>query len=106
MSDIGERSSLRLTAACWPVLEFLTNFVRQVKHGTVPEPEQVRYEAGAATLLDVNSLRTQRVDAAVKVEESRFALFVTRLGVTYQDGTINSFLLEKLQTPIPGLTQP
>jgi len=70
------------------------------------EAEQVRYEAGAATLLDVNSLRTQRVDAAVKVEESRFALFVTRLGVTYQDGTINSFLLEKLQTPIPGLTQP
>ena len=48
MSDISERSSLCLTAACWPVFEFLTNFVRQVKHGTVREAEQVRYEALSA----------------------------------------------------------
>jgi type VI protein secretion system component VasF len=44
----NERSSLRLTAACWPVLEFLTNFVRQVKHGVVPAADQVRYEALSA----------------------------------------------------------
>jgi len=43
-----ERSSLRLTAACWPVFEFLTNFVRQIKHGTAPPADQVRYEALSA----------------------------------------------------------
>ena len=48
MSETSERASLRLTAACWPVFEFLTNFTRQVKHGTVPEPEQVHYEALSA----------------------------------------------------------
>jgi len=42
------QESLRLTEACWPVLEFTTNFTRQVKYGTVPEPDQVRYEALAA----------------------------------------------------------
>lgn len=63
MSDISERSSLRLTAACWPVFEFLTNFVRQVKHGTVPAPEQVRYEALSA-LRDAEDLA--RDDPAVE----------------------------------------
>ncbi|MCP4248305.1 MAG: DotU family type IV/VI secretion system protein [bacterium] len=48
MSDHIERSSLKLTAACWPVFEFLTNFVRQVKHGAAPAPDQVRYEALSA----------------------------------------------------------
>ncbi len=48
MSDIGERLSLRMTAACWPVFEFVTNFVRQIKHGTTPAPDQVRYEALSA----------------------------------------------------------
>ncbi len=43
-----ERPALRLTEACWPVFEFVTNFARQVKYGTVPAPEQVRYEALAA----------------------------------------------------------
>ena len=45
---MSERSTLRLTSACWPVFEFLTNFVRQVKHGAVPAPDQVRYEALSA----------------------------------------------------------
>lgn len=64
------------------------------------EAEQARYEAGATTLLEVNSLRTQRVEAAVAVEEFRFDLFVTRLGVTYQDGTIENFLMQTLNSPI------
>ena len=48
MTQLTERSSLRLTAACWPVFEFLTNFVRLVKHGKVAPPDQVRYEALSA----------------------------------------------------------
>ncbi|MEZ5277126.1 MAG: TolC family protein [Opitutaceae bacterium] len=63
------------------------------------EAEEARYEAGASTILDVNSLRTLRVEAAVAVEEFRFDLFVTRLGVTFQDGTIESFLMQTLAVP-------
>lgn len=37
-----------LTANCWPVFEFMTNFTRQVHHGNVPPPDQVRYEALSA----------------------------------------------------------
>ena len=48
MTDQTEPASLRLTAACWPVFEFVTNFVRQIKYGTAPEAEQVRYEALSA----------------------------------------------------------
>ena len=48
MNDTDEQLSLRLTEACWPVFEFVTNFGRQVKHGTVPPPDQVRYEALSA----------------------------------------------------------
>ena len=48
MSNSDRPASLRLTAACWPVFEFLSNFVRQVKHGIVPVPEQARYEALSA----------------------------------------------------------
>ena len=48
MSDTMERVSLRLTEVCWPVFEFLTNFDRQIKHGLVPAPDQVRYEALSA----------------------------------------------------------
>ncbi|MDQ8181274.1 TolC family protein [Pelagicoccus sp. SDUM812005] len=61
------------------------------------EAELSRYEAGAATLLEVNSLRSSRLDAAVAVEEARFALFTSRLGVAYEDGTIESFLRQTLQ---------
>lgn len=32
----------------WPVFEFITNFVRQVKHRYPPAPEQARYEAISA----------------------------------------------------------
>ncbi len=39
---------LHLLEACWPVVEFVTNFVRMGKHGTTPAPEDVRYEALAA----------------------------------------------------------
>lgn len=61
------------------------------------EAELSRYEAGAATLLEVNSLRSSRLDAAVAVEEARFALFTSRLSVSFEDGTIESFLRETLQ---------
>ncbi|MCH7808358.1 MAG: DotU family type IV/VI secretion system protein [Planctomycetes bacterium] len=47
-TDQGDRPSLRLTTACWPILEFTTNFGRQVKHGTTPPPDQGRYEALSA----------------------------------------------------------
>jgi outer membrane protein len=67
------------------------------------EAEQARYDAGAATLLDVTTLQSTRLDAAVSVEESRFDLFVNRLDVAFQDGTIESFLLNQLNTNIPGL---
>lgn len=40
--------SAKLTEVCWPVFEFITNFARQVKYGTVPAPEQVRFEATSA----------------------------------------------------------
>lgn len=43
-----ERPGLKLTAACWPVFEFITNFTRQVKHGVTPPPDQVRFEALSA----------------------------------------------------------
>lgn len=46
-TDEGKKL-LHLTEACWPVLEFVTNFVRQVKGGAVPAPTQVRYEALSA----------------------------------------------------------
>ncbi|MBK1878701.1 TolC family protein [Pelagicoccus mobilis] len=65
------------------------------------EAEVSRYEAGAATLLDVNSLRSSRLDAAVAVEESRFDLFTSRLAVSYQDGTIESFLQQTLEITTP-----
>jgi type IV/VI secretion system ImpK/VasF family protein len=39
---------LHLTTVCWPVFEFVTNFTRQIKYGTSPPPEQVRYEALSA----------------------------------------------------------
>lgn len=61
------------------------------------EAELSRYDAGAATLLDVNSLRSSRLDSAVAVEEARFALITSRLGVAYQDGTIQDFLRNTLQ---------
>jgi type VI protein secretion system component VasF len=48
MTEQTAYSALRLTEACWPVCEFLVNFARQVKHGNVPEPDQVRYEALSA----------------------------------------------------------
>lgn len=47
-SEPQERRSGRLTEVCWPVFEFVTNFVRQLKYGTSPPPEQVRYEALSA----------------------------------------------------------
>ncbi len=67
------------------------------------EAEQARYEAGAATLLDVTTLQSTRLDAAVSVEEARFDLFVNRLDIAFQDGSIENFLLEQLNTNIPEL---
>lgn len=64
------------------------------------EAEQARYNAGAATLLDVTTLQSTRLDAAVSVEESRFDLFVNRLDIALQDGTIEAFLLNQLNTKI------
>jgi type IV/VI secretion system ImpK/VasF family protein len=48
MTEVIDRPALKLTAACWPVFEFLTNFVRQVQHDAAPAPDQVRYEALSA----------------------------------------------------------
>jgi len=42
------RASLKLAETCWPVFEFLTNFVRKIKHGVAPPPDQVRFEAVSA----------------------------------------------------------
>ena len=67
------------------------------------QAEQARYDAGAATLLDVNSLRSTRLDAAVAVEEAWFSLFTSRLDIAFQDGTIENFLLSQLETSIPEL---
>lgn len=46
--DYEARPSTSLAEICWPVLEFVTNFTRQIKYGTVARPEQVRYEALSA----------------------------------------------------------
>ena len=67
------------------------------------EAEQARYDAGAATLLDVNSLRSVRLDAAVAIEESWFDLFISRMDIAFQDGTIENFLMTQLETIIPGV---
>jgi outer membrane protein len=67
------------------------------------EAEQARFDAGAATLLDVNSLRSTRLDAAVAVEESWFDLFTNRLDITLQDGTLETFLINQLDTRVPEL---
>ncbi|HUU83396.1 MAG TPA: DotU family type IV/VI secretion system protein [Phycisphaerae bacterium] len=48
MTEQTAQPSLRLTESCWPVFEFLVNFRRQVKHGNVPDPDAVRYEALSA----------------------------------------------------------
>ncbi len=45
---MAERSKHKLTESAWPVIEFLINFQRQVKHGNAPLPEQVRFEALSA----------------------------------------------------------
>ena len=48
MAETERRSPHHLTEACWPVLEFLTHFTRQLKYGTAAPPKQVRYEALSA----------------------------------------------------------
>lgn len=50
MTDVAEerQTALHLVEACWPVFEFLTNFVRQVGYGATLTPDQVRYEAMSA----------------------------------------------------------
>jgi len=49
MAEIQERPvSIRLSEICWPVFQFVTHFVRQLKHGATPDPNQVRFEALAA----------------------------------------------------------
>ena len=54
-------------------------------------------------MLDVNSLRSTRLDAAVAVEEAWFSLFASRMDIAFQDGTIEYFLLSQLETSIPEL---
>jgi outer membrane protein len=71
--------------------------------GAALEAELARFDAGAATLLDVNSLRSNRLDAAVAVEESWFNLFTNRLDITLQDGTLENFLINRLNTQVPEL---
>lgn len=48
MNENDKPPTLHLLEACWPIFEFLTNFARQVKYGTPPAAEQVRYEALSA----------------------------------------------------------
>lgn len=48
MIETSEQTSPHLIEACWPIFEFVTNFVRQVKYGSVSAGEQVRYEALSA----------------------------------------------------------
>ncbi|MCB1123644.1 MAG: TolC family protein, partial [Verrucomicrobiae bacterium] len=67
------------------------------------EAEQARFDAGAATLLDVNTLRSTRLDAAVAVEEAWFDLFTNRLDIAFQDGTIEQFLINQLNERVPEL---
>ena len=55
MTETRTPPSLRLTEACWPVFEFITNFVRQVKFGSTPPAEQVRFE-GLSALRDAEDL--------------------------------------------------
>lgn len=71
--------------------------------GAALEAELARFDAGAATLLDVNSLRSDRLDAAVAVEEAWFNLFTNRLDITLQDGTLENFLINRLNTQVPEL---
>ncbi len=71
--------------------------------GAALEAELARFDAGAATLLDVNTLRSNRLDAAVAVEEAWFNLFTNRLDITLQDGTLESFLINRLNTQVPEL---
>jgi type VI protein secretion system component VasF len=47
-SEAQEAGALRLTEVCWPVFDFMINFGRHAKFGTVPAPDQVRFEALAA----------------------------------------------------------
>jgi len=44
-ADTADRPTLNLTEACWPVFEFITNFERKLKYGSLPTPEQIRFEA-------------------------------------------------------------
>ena len=44
MSEPQESPPLRLTEVGWPVFDCLINLARQMKHGTPPPPDQVRYE--------------------------------------------------------------
>ncbi len=48
MRETTDQPTLHLTEACWPVFEYLANFHRQIKYGSVPEPDKVRYEALSA----------------------------------------------------------
>lgn len=65
--------------------------------------EQARYAAGLATLLEVSTLRTARLTAAVAVAQARHDLFVGRLSVAFQDGTIETYLLDRLPSLSPVL---
>ncbi|MBN2447777.1 MAG: hypothetical protein JXO22_13685, partial [Phycisphaerae bacterium] len=48
MTDANHVPDLRLTGVCWPVLDFVINFTRQVRAQAAPAPDQVRYEAISA----------------------------------------------------------
>lgn len=61
MPEHDESPAPRMTEICWPILDFMINFARQVKHTATPPPEQVRFEALTA-LRDAEDLARQ--DAA------------------------------------------
>ena len=68
-AEAQETPTLRLTEACWPVFDFLINFGRHAKFGTVPAPDQVRFEALAA-LRDAEDL-ARRDSASERIWEDR-----------------------------------
>jgi len=44
MTEREEQVPVRLTEVCWPVFDCLLNLGRQAKYGTLPPPDQVRYQ--------------------------------------------------------------
>lgn len=69
MSERETGPALRMTEVCWPIIDYLVNFSRQVKYGHQPAPEQTRYELLSA-LRDAEDL-ARRDPAAERLWDDR-----------------------------------